>query len=613
MKKSKYLLIAMLLLMPTIVLASDGSGESGIPLVMAIGMEAFVSIHMSAFVLSPLSKIISKDDSKKTFWILFGIRAAILLFCDLFVTTGIAFVDFMAVFVGAFIVIPISAAVTKTPLNKRSNQVLTNLQNANISGAGASPAQVGGVILKCTKCGNTLQTTDQVCPNCGAAIEGDNIQVVQDTSPVVQMDRNYIASEKSILKNIIIEELKNQGESEKTLSIASLNTKKNILLILIGIVTFISVLMYYFNYSFIMCAMIEGVSLLIYCLIAKNFNIINVITKKAVKSPDEDISNIIRNIASEKKETILPSSAKLIITILAIVVIQSLFFMTPKLLYQKVGDGYYVLRYTRGLLQQQNEVVIPQEYKGKAVIGIQENAFKNTTITKVQLPYGLESIKTKAFYNCDKLTEITIPSTVTEIRASAFENNTSLVTVNLSEGIRDIRASAFKNCVNLKNIKLPDSLEYLGASAFSHCSSLEEITIPKKVIEINGQTFEYCTSLRTVNLHDDIISIHGETFVNDVSLQNIQLPSKITEIRGNTFENCSSLTSIVIPEGVTRIGGHAFYGCTSLSSVIIPSTVNEIGSSAFRQCYSLYSVRVPYNAYINERAFKESPTSITRY
>ena len=66
-------------------------------------MEAFVSIHMSLFVLMPLSKRISKDNSKKTFWILFGIRVAILLFFDFFVTTNIAIVDFAAVFVGAFI------------------------------------------------------------------------------------------------------------------------------------------------------------------------------------------------------------------------------------------------------------------------------------------------------------------------------------------------------------------------------------------------------------------------------------------------------------------------------------------------------------------------------
>ena len=38
---------------------------------MAIFMEAFCSIHMSVFVLIPLSKMISKDNDKKVFIILF--------------------------------------------------------------------------------------------------------------------------------------------------------------------------------------------------------------------------------------------------------------------------------------------------------------------------------------------------------------------------------------------------------------------------------------------------------------------------------------------------------------------------------------------------------------
>lgn len=47
---------------------------------MTLFMEAFVTIHMSVFVLLPLSKLISKDNSRKIFWTLFGVRIAILLF-----------------------------------------------------------------------------------------------------------------------------------------------------------------------------------------------------------------------------------------------------------------------------------------------------------------------------------------------------------------------------------------------------------------------------------------------------------------------------------------------------------------------------------------------------
>ena len=82
--------------------------DNGLGLLVALGMEAFVSIHMSLFVLMPLSKILSGDNSKKMFWKLFGIRAAILLFFVFFFTTNIAMADFIAVFIGACLLGPLS-------------------------------------------------------------------------------------------------------------------------------------------------------------------------------------------------------------------------------------------------------------------------------------------------------------------------------------------------------------------------------------------------------------------------------------------------------------------------------------------------------------------------
>lgn len=110
---------------------------------------------------------------------------------------------------------------------------------------------------------------------------------------------------------------------------------------------------------------------------------------------------------------------------------------------------------------------------------------------------------------------------------------------------------------------------------------------------------------------EKVVKIHGNVFCNLKSLKSISLPKYITEIRGNTFEN-SGLREIVIPEGVKRIGGHAFRDCRKLSNVTLPSTLIEIGSSAFRRCSALMTITVPTKTYINERAFKESPTRIER-
>ena len=74
---------------------------------MAIFMEAFCSIHMSVFVLYPLAGIINKNKVTQTFIILFGIRLVILIIGDIISPGLMAIIDFLSVFFGAFIVVPV--------------------------------------------------------------------------------------------------------------------------------------------------------------------------------------------------------------------------------------------------------------------------------------------------------------------------------------------------------------------------------------------------------------------------------------------------------------------------------------------------------------------------
>lgn len=145
---------------------------------------------------------------------------------------------------------------------------------------------------------------------------------------------------------------------------------------------------------------------------------------------------------------------------------------------------------------------------------------------------------------------------------------------------------------------------------------------PHFIYENSGYTVRYYT-LALFPEHDVVVlnkynkptvyEIRGETFMNMRSLYSVTLPDSLTEIRGDTFRNCDNLTSIVIPPKVTRIGGHAFYDCAKLSSVTLPSGLKSIGSSAFRQCKSLKEIRVPKNCSIDQRSFKDSPTTVIRY
>ncbi len=197
-------------------------------------------------------------------------------------------------------------------------------------------------------------------------------------------------------------------------------------------------------------------------------------------------------------------------------------------------------------------------------------------------------------FGLSNFTSATIPAThngkdVVSLRGNTFSNMPFLTTVSLPDTIVEIRGQAFKNDVSLIDVNIPVNLKYLGGGAFYNCMSIRKITLP-----------------------DSLTELGGESFYGASNLEEITLSKNLTEIRGNTFENCTSLETITIPDKVTRIGGHAFYNNSSLSKVNISeySQLNEIGSSAFRLCGRLYEITLPRGVYINERAFKESPTRI---
>lgn len=431
----------------------------------------------------------------------------------------------------------------------------------------------------------------------------------QNDTMMVDFDFTYDQKPQDILKKIIREEL---TQNASHLSTRSLTIKRIILLVMLGLITFISSICYFFYVPISFCLTIIVITWIFSIGIYKNLTLEKILCKKAIAHPDLDIHSMVQKIVEENyTSNMSPAICFLLACVLSIALPAAIFYQ-PKVFYSPYLDGYAVERYTKGIINP-TEVTIPDVYKDKAVIAISSGAFRDSVLEEISLPQSITYIGGEAFYNATQLKQICIPSRITEIKGSTFENCTSLSSVTLPEGLERINSSAFKSCTNLTMIILPESLSYLGANAFVSCTSLQQITIPERVTEINGQTFAFCSSLSEVVLHENISDIGGEAFMGCCSLDNVILPSNITQIHGSTFENCSSLTSIDIPEGVTRIGGHAFYGCSSLEQVSIPASMEEIGSSAFRCCYSLQTICIPEHTSINERAFKESPTTITRY
>lgn len=549
MKKIKTLLMIMLLLFPTFVFASSSS--SSLSLKTAIFIELFISMHMSAFVLKPLSEIISQDNSKKIFWIMFTIRACVLLYCDLFITTSIAFIDFILVFIGAFVITPISVKRQKNNFVTNSipptNTMMSN--NYNSSGNGG-----GEIVLKCTKCNSVLNVNYKFCSNCGAPFEGNNVQVTFDPSKNVSApkaivtannyDMMYRLPENKMVEEFISKELVKAGIDKNSRLIPQDTLKrKKILNIIFSILVFIYISLIFFHFPLV-TYVIGLVILFVFYSLTRRFDLVKYLTKQLKMRPSEKISNIVMN---TKNALMIDDSKKIFIpTICLAIVLPLLIFMNPRVLYEKVEDGYSVRFYTFGLTNF-TSATIPETYNGESVVGIRGNTFSNMYLLK----------------------EVTLPDSIVEIRGQAFKNDKSLVTVNM-----------------------PSNLEYLGGGAFYNCTSLTHIEIPDTVTYMGGETFYGCHSL-----------------------EKVKLSNNITEIRGNSFEECTSLITIDIPDAVTRIGGHAFYGCSSLKEVSISanSQLKEIGSSAFRLCDNLHQITLPQKVYVNERAFKESPTKVYRY
>lgn len=109
----------------------------------------------------------------------------------------------------------------------------------------------------------------------------------------------------------------------------------------------------------------------------------------------------------------------------------------------------------------------------------------NTTIKKVVLNEGLETISSRAFRATTALQEVVISSTVKTIADDAFQK-TALATITI-----------------------PANVEYVGAQAFG-ASMIETVTFEGNPT-IQNKAFRGCAALRTVYFNGDDVTFENTT------------------------------------------------------------------------------------------------------
>ncbi len=251
-------------------------------------------------------------------------------------------------------------------------------------------------------------------------------------------------------------------------------------------------------------------------------------------------------------------------------------------IFEDKGSYYAVVGY-RGF---GGECVIPDEYEGKPVTALADNAFSGCkSIKSVTIPGSITDFGSNVFWECDNLERAVIGEGVVFIGEYAFYRCRNLSELVLPEGLKAIEDCAFLGCESLNSLEIPESVTDICYNAFLRCSSLAKLEITENTISIGEGAFERCSSLKSVKLGKNVRISSKYTFTDS--------PIEYAEVSATVapFLPGKTIKHLVITSGV-GIGEDAFYDYEVLKTVSIPSTLTSISSNAFAGATSLLEINV---------------------
>jgi hypothetical protein len=237
----------------------------------------------------------------------------------------------------------------------------------------------------------------------------------------------------------------------------------------------------------------------------------------------------------------------------------------------------------------QDEIIVPNEWKGKKILGIGENAFAGCTgIKKIVVSEGIKYIENGAFYNCTSLNKIVLPRTLQYLgKAGTGKHLRKGIYYGAQLNFMSNYKGVFENTA-VTDVKIPISTKYIGERCFSNCTSILEINIPSGVNTIENGTFMGCNTLKQVKLAEGTCEIGTLAFYGCKNLSDIQIPQTVKEIGNKAFAYCNSLVNIELSEGVQKIQWEAFNNCNMLKKIKIPRSVTDISENSFDKGIVLY-------------------------
>jgi len=263
----------------------------------------------------------------------------------------------------------------------------------------------------------------------------------------------------------------------------------------------------------------------------------------------------------------------------------------------------------------------------------------SSEIESTNIPEGVLSISSSAFYNCKSLKSIKIPNSITSIGDSAFFGCSALTSIEIPESITSIPNSAFADCNALENVTLPNSITSIDLSAFNFNDNLNYTTENGFYYLGNKENpylylhkhepIDYRAKERkeekTINAQCKIINrsaLYNHFFIT-IDKENQYFSSLngalYTKDKSTLlfYPNYSDTTNIEIPEGVKTIKSSAFSSSLYLEvdSLKLPKslTLIENGALSFDVKEIIISNRNPVYSVIDGCLYNKNKTHFIKY
>ena len=244
------------------------------------------------------------------------------------------------------------------------------------------------------------------------------------------------------------------------------------------------------------------------------------------------------------------------------------------------------------------DVVIPDTYEGKKVIGITNNVFEEKNIESVVIGNNVRWIYSGAFANCKQLSKVQFGEALTYMDRFAFYGCEKLETITVPDTLESMYSSTFEGTGYYNNAEnwrgnglyldgwllalkegtagyfpIAAGTKRITSGLFSKNGNGTQVTkvgIPASLEADQPRFSGTGSSIRSfaINKDNPYYSYKGGVLYNKDQTKMLEVVKKLPKI-------------YTIPSNVKEIGSYAFPSNCAAKAIVIPKTVERMESGAF--------------------------------